>query len=378
MGKEVNLLVDCSYIKDNCWGIAIYAINLLKGLARYPQIHITVLFFEDGLYKEFEQLVGYKLDIVLIKHTKDMSPVFISHKLDRLRRRIPFEKELEKRRIDRVFTPFLSQYSFIYPLKYGQIATVHDLQNLKLARQKGAWSYIKEVFSFKSHLNRIHNLVTISKTIQQELLSYVNKKSTLIYNSIPFDLEITQIQPSDFIKERYILDINRFYRYKNAELLIRAFALIKDKIPHKLYLKGSETPIEDFYYLKEIVHSLGLESRVILDVTEYSREELAYIISHADLFVSPSKWEGFGYTPIEAAVFKVPVIVSNINTLTEVTRGKVPSFDPESPEELGNLILSILSSPPSENKLSSLSSYYLQEYSIERQTSEFVNLLLNT
>jgi glycosyltransferase involved in cell wall biosynthesis len=145
-----------------------------------------------------------------------------------------------------------------------------------------------------------------------------------------------------------------------------------------LYLKGSETPIEDFYYLKEIVHSLGLESRVILDVTEYSREELAYIISHADLFVSPSKWEGFGYTPIEAAVFKVPVIVSNINTLTEVTRGKVPSFDPESPEELGNLILSILSNPPSENELSSLSSYYLQEYSIERQTSEFVNLLLNT
>lgn len=378
MDKVINLLFDCTYIKENSTGIAIYAINLLKEMAKYPQIRISVLFFEDSPYNEFEKLVGYKQDFVLIKRTKDMSPVFISHKLDRIRRCVPFEKELRKKRIDRVFTPFLQQVSFIYPLKYSQIATIHDLQNLKLAKQEGVWRYMKEYFFFRNHLKRIPNLITISKTIQQELSTLFNTTSTLIYNSIPFCEEIKQQPSKNFVEARYILDINRFYRYKNAEVLIRAFALIKETIPHKLYLKGSEEPTEDYCFLKELVRDLKLEDRVILDVTNYSREEITYLIAHADLFVSPSRWEGFGYTPIEAAVFKIPVIVSNINTLKEVTRGKIPTFNPDSPQELAEKILSVLSNPPSEKELSSLSSYFIQEYSIERQTKEFVNLLLNT
>ena len=100
MDKVINLLVDCTYIKENSTGIAIYAINLLKEMVKYPQIRISVLFFEDSPYNEFEKLVGYKQDFVLIKRTKDMPPVFISHKLDRIRRCVPFEKELRKKRID--------------------------------------------------------------------------------------------------------------------------------------------------------------------------------------------------------------------------------------------------------------------------------------
>lgn len=378
MKKDVNLLIDCTYVRDNCTGIDLYAINLLKGIAKYPDIHVTVLFFEDSPYKEFEQLVGYKLDIVLIKHTKDMPPVFISHKLDRIRQCVPFEKELKKRQIDRVFTPYLQQVSFIFPLKYRQIATLHDLQGIKLARQEGIWSFLKEVFFMRSHLKKMPHVITISKYVQQELRSYLNRQSTLIYNSIPLNPEIKQTPTKNFIKESYILDINSFHRHKNAETLIRAFALIKDKIPHKLYLKGTKVRVEERRYLKGLVHSLNIEERVIIDITNYSQEEIAYLIAHAALFVSPSRWEGFGYTPIEAAVFKVPVIVSNIATLTEVTRGKLPSFNPDSPQELAEKILSILSNPPSEKELSSLSSYYLQEYSIEKQTKEFVNLLLKT
>lgn len=380
MEKILNLLVDCTYIKGRCdsVGINLYAINFLKGLAKYPSISVTVLLFEDSPYLELEQLVGYKLDFILIKPLSELCPAFISHKLDRILRYIPFEKELERRRIDRVFTPFLKNNSFNFPLKYGQIATLHDLQELKLARQTGVRCYLKEWFSLRRNINNIPHIITISRTIQQELLTSYNRKSTLIYNSIPIQQNM-KLSPIDVIVgKKYILDVNSFYRHKNAETLIRAYDLIKDKIPHKLYLKGSATPLKDYEFLKDLVRNLRLEEKVILDVKDHPREELAYLIAHADLFVSPSRWEGFGFTPIEAAIFKVPVLISNIDTLMEVTRGKITSFDPDSPQELAEKMLSVLSNPPSEEELSAISSFFMKEYSIERQTKEFVDLLLDT
>ena len=86
------LLIDCTYVWNCYTGLAIYSITLLKGLKTYaPEIQVSVLFHKENPYKEFEQLVGFQLDIILIPHTSEVKPVFLSHKLDRMRGKVFFE-----------------------------------------------------------------------------------------------------------------------------------------------------------------------------------------------------------------------------------------------------------------------------------------------
>ena len=146
---------------------------------------------------------------------------------------------------------------------------------------------------------------------------------------------------------------------------------------HSLYLKGYDNKggvvVNE---LKALVSRLELEDRVIIDTSFRSEGEMRYLYTHADLFVTPSLEEGFGYTPIEAAVLKTPVLISNIAVLKEVTQGKIASFNPHSQEELAEKISRIISNPPSDEERTALSEFYLKEYSLEKQIERFTEVIL--
>ena len=85
---------------------------------------------------------------------------------------------------------------------------------------------------------------------------------------------------------------------------------------------------------------------------------MRYLYTHADLFVSPSLKEGFGWTPIEAVIMKTPTIVSDISVFKEVTCGKIPMFNPYSPDNLAIHMKDMLTNPPSEKAKTSLASFF--------------------
>ena len=124
--------------------------------------------------------------------------------------------------------------------------------------------------------------------------------------------------------------------------------------------------------MKKLVEELKLKDRVILDDSYRSKEEMRYLYRHADLFVSPSIKEGFGWTPIEAAILETPVLISNIDVLVEVSCNKLPTFNPHSPEELADKMFDILNNPPDENKRKELAIFYLNNYSLKNQIEKMV------
>jgi glycosyltransferase involved in cell wall biosynthesis len=200
--------------------------------------------------------------------------------------------------------------------------------------------------------------------------------SFVIYNSIPFDFSVNE-QPVDTVNgKRFILDVNRFNRYKNAEILIRSFNQIKNEIPHLLYLKGNKLNPAGYDFLKTLVSELKLENRVILDDSYRSKEEMRYLYRHADLFVSPSLKEGFGWTPIEAAILKTPVLISNIDVLMEVTCNKLPNFNPRSSNELSKKVLELLKNPPEKEEREKLAMFYLRKYSLKNQIDKMVKVFM--
>ncbi len=69
------------------------------------------------------------------------------------------------------------------------------------------------------------------------------------------------------------------------------------------------------------------------------------LLQHADLFVFPSTYEGFGLPVVDAQQAGVPVACSNAACLPEVAGKGAMYFDPLSVDDIANCISRLMSSP---------------------------------
>lgn len=368
--RRYNLLVDCSFILAGVpyiESLYVYVGRLLRGL-RYCEAFKLYALVARGAEEYVENIVQFKVDKISVDIN---SSVFFSKKIDRLFGVVPFEEELKKREIDIVLSPYSIGYMYVYPHRYHQHAIIHDL--IPIINKSVSSFYL---FIYKRILRTMPHLITISESTRKDVQAFIHRDSTVLYNSVFYDFSQKETPIKEIEDVKYILDVNRFVRYKNAETLVRAMNLLKNKIPHYLYLKGLKLDVAYFDYLKTVIHELGLSERVILDTENRSDEEMRYLYKNASLFVTPSLKEGFGYTPIEAAIMKVPVLISDIDSLKEVTKGRIQTFNPHSFADLAAKIEEIIISPPSEEERSQLSVYYKKEYSSQTQIKNLTDILL--
>ena len=107
--------------------------------------------------------------------------------------------------------------------------------------------------------------------------------------------------------------IGRLVPQKDYPTLLSAFSNVLKKLPEtELYVVGEGNLQKE---LMELCKSLGVSSKVHwLGKTEYINEFLSKI----DLFILPSKYEGFGLVLLEAMVAKKPIIAANNSAIPEV------------------------------------------------------------
>lgn len=365
--KKHHLLIDCSFFYHLCsenLSIELYTGRLLQGFRNSEVFDVTVIVWK-GFESRINNLAGYEVPKIIIDGHHHVTPWPI---VDRILGLIPFKKELKARKIDVVLMPFHLQCRLFFPKRYHQHVIVHDLisQNDKIG--------IFKFFYHKFLLNKVSHYISISEGTRKALKQEEGIDSMVVHNSIPFDFTIQEEQVKCISGSKYILDVNRFQKNKNPQTLIQAFSLVKDKIPHLLYLKGDS--YNDTAGIEKLVSDLNMEGRVIIDRNYRSEREMRYLYSHADLFVSPSLKEGFGWTPIEAAILKVPVLVSDIEVLREVTCNRLPLFNPHSPEELARKMVDILNNPPSMEAREESAKFYLEKYSLQNQINLLTEVLL--
>ena len=107
--------------------------------------------------------------------------------------------------------------------------------------------------------------------------------------------------------------IGRLVPQKDYPTLLSAFSNVLESEPSTdLYVVGEGHLQKD---LIELSKSLGINDKVHwLGKTEYIKEFLSKI----DLFILPSKYEGFGLVLLEAMVANTPIIASNNSSIPEV------------------------------------------------------------
>ena len=167
-------------------------------------------------------------------------------------------------------------------------------------------------------------------------------------------------------------------QFKGYDHVIHALNAIRLQVPGLKYiLAGPAEPLEQ-QRLEKLILKLQLQEQVIL--TGYIPEtELKHLFQVADVFVLPSKKEGFGIVFIEAMAHGIPVICGNEDGSTDAVRDKKMgvAIPPDDNIELQRAILGMLQHPLTPEDRLSIQRKCLEHFNSSNYQNCIEELILN-
>jgi len=173
-----------------------------------------------------------------------------------------------------------------------------------------------------------------------------------VYNGLDLDTWSTARRP-EVRFEKIITTVGNIRRVKGHDVLIRATSQILQRFPSvKLQIAGGVLEPEYHKELQELVAELNLTEHVqFLGALTDLREHFA----QADIFVLPSRSEGFSNAIVEAMAAGLPVVATKVGGNAEaVEDGKTGFIVPsEDAAALANAICRLLATPEEANAMGS-------------------------
>lgn len=224
-------------------------------------------------------------------------------------------------------------------LKKNQTVTIHDVAVFACP---DGFSFLfrlwyRMMFTWLSI--RLPMFFTVSEFSKKELNAYLGiplERIHVTYNGVEH-IEKNIIDKGVFQRiglknNNYILAVGSVNPNKNFSLILK----IAERIPefHFLIAGGGNSTVfqQKKMSVPDNVEFLGY-------VTD---EELFALYAHAECFLFPSLYEGFGIPPLEAMTFGCPVIASNCASMPEVCGDAAIYCNPHSVEEWVRAIRKVL------------------------------------
>jgi glycosyltransferase involved in cell wall biosynthesis len=318
------------------FGLARYVQQLVLALAHIDSPHRFVLFLRKDNWDAFVP----KKDTIT-KVLADIPWYTIEEQV-----RLP--GLIKKEHIDLMHFPHWNvPYFYSEPF----VLTLHDLTMFHYPRPE-ATTRSKVVFWAKDKAHRVvirraakkaEHIITASEFTKRDVhktLRVPLDKMTTIYQA-PFegDARRKTQDAKDFLKTHnitkpYVLYVGASYPHKNLDGLVAAWELFERKYgeDYQLVLAGKRN------YFYERLQSRIKNQQTIIFTGFLPDNELSALYDHAELFVFPSLYEGFGLPPLEAMAHGVPVVSSSSSCLPEVLGEAALYMDPGSPEDMAEKI----------------------------------------
>ena len=270
------------------------------------------------------------------------------------------------------------------------IITQHDLRQYELPIDSFFWRYkntrIEEKIKFfirkiypqigytKSgtlyeHLNKNPRLhcVTVSNHSKYMIKCFFPKITQEIPVFYSPSTSIYNINKTKYTDKYFLMVSGNRWEKNNLRAIIALDHLISNGYlkDYKVKITGADSANNFRYKIKNPSHFSFLG--YVDDI------ELSQLYHDAYCFIFPSLNEGFGYPPIEAMHYGIPVIASAISSIPEICGGHALYFNPFSIKEIENRILMILDKDIHSN----YSIYSLKQFEIiKNKQNEDLNKLI--
>lgn len=266
----------------------------------------------------------------------------------RLRIPIPFELLTKIRADFHIFPAFIGWPSIF---KTPSAAIIHDLAYLDRPDTVSKRNLHDLTEFVPVSISRSCFIVTISDATRQRLEEvYKHTLPPILVEQIPI-APLPSVTPSKRRRELlgwkithkgYILFVGTLEPRKNITCLIDAYEALPLKLRSRyaLVLAGGEGWNNE--HLRKKIND-AKESGMKIVTTGYVSEAQKAVLYHsAAVFVLPSLYEGFGMPVLEALSCNIPVILSDIQVLREITGSNALYTDPRKPQELSVKITTLL------------------------------------
>ena len=232
------------------------------------------------------------------------------------------------------------------------VITIHDVIPLKFPDHapKARKSRLLPLFRWLMCEvgRRADRIITVSATSRNDVLAHLHlspsgvDKVRVIYNGVAEQFfPGPGMHADDPSRPRTILYVGRADPYKNLINLVRAFAALKKEAPFPVRLKLVGATDPRYPEAPQMARELGVEADCEWSAA-MTTAQLVDAYRQADLFVLPSRYEGFGIPAAEAMACGTPVLCGDCGALREVGGDAVLYVSPDDVPEMKRKMLQLL------------------------------------
>jgi alpha-1,3-rhamnosyl/mannosyltransferase len=226
------------------------------------------------------------------------------------------------------------------------VVTIHDLIPLLFPQYTPRALKTRFLFLFKALLRetaaRADAVLTVSEASRADILRLLNACNVV---AIPNGVA-PQYQPVSPPRNspKRILFVGRFDPYKNVLGLMAAFDLLRQQLPGAVRLVIAGAPDPRYPEPLNFARQRGLEKDIEW-LGYVSGPQLVAAYQQADVFVLPSRCEGFGLPVVEAMACGTPVVCSRVSSLPEVAGDAALLITPDDAAGIAQAIRRVLEEP---------------------------------
>ncbi len=220
------------------------------------------------------------------------------------------------------------------------VVTVHDLSFLRFPEAFRPWNRLYLSFITRASVRRAAAVIAVSESTRQDvrqLCGVAAEKITVVPNGVAAefcpadDAPVADFRQRKGLPDRFILFLGTLEPRKNLLRLVEAYARLPQRAAVRLVIAGGKGWFYEQLFRR--VAELGLAEQVLFPGF-LPAAELPWWYRAAELFVYPSRFEGFGMPVLEALACGTPTITTTASSLPEVAGDAALLVDPDDTEAL--------------------------------------------
>lgn len=329
----MRIAFDLTPIFDHLTGVERYNINITREIIEHHPENEYILLFKNEIHQEFLDIANRtNVSYSIIPSCNKL--IFIQIKL---------LNELKKVNAD--YYLFLSFTSPILLRKKRIVNTIHDLTCWDCPESIPTKMKYYYRLTFNEAVKQSWKLVTVSKFSQSRICDRYGlpkNKVLVIYDGLTdiFRQEPKynpQLKEKYNLPDKYILSLSTIEPRKNLQLLIKIYRELLERniVLPDLVLAGRQG-----WKLEEIVGDISGKVKRRIHFTGFiDDQDLPQLYREAELFIFPSKYEGFGLPLIEAMSQGTLVVSSDAASLPEVVKGAGLLFESNDKDDLSRALM---------------------------------------